>query len=113
MELIRKSHNHEVQIFSRHRTKKRWGTNNDNLASILYKSTAGRNRPVRVADGPITARCRFMKNAYWEEKVAHMQRRTATEEESGNGQKKTYWDGFKLVYSILMQLKLQICVRSA
>ena len=34
-------------------------------ASILYKSTAGRYRPVRVADGPITARCRFIKNAYW------------------------------------------------
>ena len=34
-------------------------------ASILYKSSAGRYRPVRVADGPITARYRFMKNAYW------------------------------------------------
>ena len=34
-------------------------------ASILYKSTAGRYRPVRVADGPITARCRFIKNASW------------------------------------------------
>ena len=34
-------------------------------ASILYKSTAGRYRPVRVADGPITARRRFIKNAYW------------------------------------------------
>ena len=33
-------------------------------ASILYKSTAGRYRPVRVADGPIAARCRFIKNAY-------------------------------------------------
>ena len=33
--------------------------------SILYKSTAGRYRPVRVADGPITARCRFIKNASW------------------------------------------------
>ena len=31
--------------------------------SILYKSTAGRYRPVRVADGPITARYRFIKNA--------------------------------------------------
>ena len=28
-------------------------------ASILYKSTAD-----RVADGPIAARCRFIKNAY-------------------------------------------------
>ena len=34
-------------------------------ASILYKSVAGRYRPVRVADGPITARYRFIKNAYW------------------------------------------------
>ena len=33
--------------------------------SILYKSIAGRYRPVRVADGPITARCRFIKNASW------------------------------------------------
>ena len=34
-------------------------------SSILYKSIAGRYRPVRVGDGPITARCRFMKNAHW------------------------------------------------
>ena len=34
-------------------------------ASILYKSIAGHYRPVRVADGPITARYRFIKNAYW------------------------------------------------
>ena len=33
--------------------------------SILHKSTAGRYRPVRIADGPITACCRFMKNASW------------------------------------------------
>ena len=33
--------------------------------SILHKSTAGRYRPVRVADGPITAHCRFIKNASW------------------------------------------------
>ena len=33
--------------------------------SILYKSTAGRYRPVRVADRPITARCRFIKNVSW------------------------------------------------
>ena len=33
--------------------------------SILYKSIAGRYRPVRVADGPITARYRFIKNAIW------------------------------------------------
>ena len=40
-----------------------WTTN---PASILHKSIAGRYRPVRVADGPITARCRFIKNASWE-----------------------------------------------
>ena len=34
--------------------------------SILYKSIAGRYRPVRVADGPITARYRFRKNASWD-----------------------------------------------
>ena len=33
--------------------------------SILYKSIASRYRHVRVADGPITARCRFIKNASW------------------------------------------------
>ena len=33
--------------------------------SILHKSIAGRYRPVRVADGPIMARCRFTKNASW------------------------------------------------
>ena len=33
------------------------------VESILYKSKAGSYRPVRAADGPITARCRFMKNA--------------------------------------------------
>ena len=33
--------------------------------SILYKSISGRYRPVRVADGPITARYRFIKNASW------------------------------------------------
>ena len=36
-----------------------------NPVSILHKSIAGRYRPVRVADGPITARCRFIKNASW------------------------------------------------
>ena len=40
-------------------------------ASILYKSIAGRYRPVRVADGPITARYRFIKNAYWEVPLIH------------------------------------------
>ena len=31
-----------------------------NPVSILHTSIAGRYRQVRVADGPITARCRFM-----------------------------------------------------
>ena len=38
-----------------------------NPVSILHKSIAGRYRRVRIADGPITARCRFMKNASWEQ----------------------------------------------
>ena len=33
--------------------------------NILHKSIAGRYRPVRVADGPITVRCRFINNASW------------------------------------------------
>ena len=37
-----------------------------NPASILYKSIAGRYRPVSYPDGPITACYRFIKNAYWE-----------------------------------------------
>ena len=32
-------------------------------ASILYKSIAGRYRPVSYPDGPITVRYRFIKNA--------------------------------------------------
>ena len=31
--------------------------------NILHKSIAGRYRPVRVADGPMTARCKFIENA--------------------------------------------------
>ena len=34
-------------------------------ASILYKSIAVCYRPVSYPHGPITARCRFIKNAYW------------------------------------------------
>ena len=37
-----------------------------NPAGILYKSIAGRYRPVSYPDGPITARYRFIKNASWE-----------------------------------------------
>ena len=36
-----------------------------NPVSIHYKFIAGHYRPVRVADGPITARYRFIKNASW------------------------------------------------
>ena len=35
-------------------------------ASILYKSVAGRYRPVSYHDGPITALYRFIKNDYWD-----------------------------------------------
>ena len=34
--------------------------------SILYKSIAGHYRPVRIADGPITSRYRFIKNTSWD-----------------------------------------------
>ena len=34
-------------------------------ASIIYKSIAGRYRPVSYPDGPITARYRFINNASW------------------------------------------------
>ena len=34
--------------------------------TIHYKYIAGRYRPVRLADGPITARYRFIKNASWD-----------------------------------------------
>ena len=33
--------------------------------TILYKSIAGRYRPVSYPDGPITARYRFIKNDSW------------------------------------------------
>ena len=42
-------------------------TTSRNPVSILYKSIAGRSRPVRIADGPKMARYRFIKNASWEE----------------------------------------------
>ena len=37
-----------------------------NPVSILYKSLAGRYRPVSYPDEPLTARYRFIKNASWE-----------------------------------------------
>ena len=39
----------------------------DILVRIRYKSIAGRYRSVRVADGPITACFRYIKNASWDE----------------------------------------------
>ena len=36
-----------------------------NPVSVLRKSISGRHRPVRLADGPMTARCRFTKNSSW------------------------------------------------
>ena len=36
-----------------------WRNFRDIPVSILRKSISGRHRPVRVADGPMTARCRF------------------------------------------------------
>ena len=38
----------------------------DTPENIFYKSIAGRYQPVRVADGPITARYTFIKNASWD-----------------------------------------------
>ena len=38
--------------------------NDGSPGSILYNSIAGRNRPVSYPDVPITARYRFIKNAY-------------------------------------------------
>ena len=35
-------------------------------ASILYKSIAGRYRPVNNPDGPISGSYRLIKNAYWD-----------------------------------------------
>ena len=37
----------------------------DSPASILYKSIAGRYRPVSYPDGPIRVLYRFIKNASW------------------------------------------------
>ena len=42
-----------------------------NPVSILYKSIAGRYRPVSYPDGPITAHYRFIKNAYWESQILY------------------------------------------
>ena len=41
-------------------------------ASILYRFIAGRYRPVSYPDGPITARYRFKKNAYWACSLSHL-----------------------------------------
>ena len=39
---------------------------NDFIVQHLYRSIAGRYQPVSYPDGPITARYRFIKNAYWD-----------------------------------------------
>ena len=46
--------------------------NNKKPAGILYKSIAGRYRPVSYPDGPITGRYRFIKNAYWEDLLRYL-----------------------------------------
>ena len=46
--------------------------NNHIPVSILHKSIAGRYRPVRVADGPITASYRCIKNASWDTPPQHI-----------------------------------------
>ena len=38
----------------------------DYPVSLLHKSIPGLDRPVRVADGPITVLYRFIKNASWD-----------------------------------------------
>ena len=43
-----------------------WSFRSQKTPSILYKSTAGRYRPVSYPDGPISARYRFIKNADWD-----------------------------------------------
>ena len=48
-----------------------------NPVSILYKSIAGRYRPVRVADGPIRARYRFIKQFPETEERADNSNKTA------------------------------------
>ena len=69
----RKSHNQRTEPTSYTKTRRKhtgrtaYTLYSDNIstinnpASTLYKSIAGRNRPVSYPDGPITARYRFMK----------------------------------------------------
>ena len=47
--------------------------------SILYKSIAGRYRPVNYPDGPITVRYRFIKNACWGDMFSHGSARNINE----------------------------------
>ena len=56
-------HVHEANQYNNHYYK--WCYPSKHSTKI-YSSTAGRYRPVRVADGPTTARCRFIKNASWD-----------------------------------------------
>ena len=48
--------------------------------SILSKSISRRHRPVRVADGPMTARYRFTENASWVTNKMSVQRQTCPDE---------------------------------
>ena len=65
-------HTSTCAMFSAHTSLSELKTGSDRFlyvslypASILYKSRAGRCRPVSYLDGPKTARYRFIKNAYW------------------------------------------------
>ena len=53
-------------------------------ASVLSKSIAGRYRPVSYPDGPITARYRFIKNAYWVRMAEWLVLRTSEHEVPGS-----------------------------
>ena len=65
-----------------------------NPVNILYKSKAGCYRPVRVADGPITACYRFIKNASWESATIDnkgIQPRFNAQHSGWNFQQTTFW----------------------
>ena len=54
----------QIKLPTKFPTTKHWTT--EDPTSIFYKSIAGRYRPVSYPNGPITARFRFIKNAYWD-----------------------------------------------
>ena len=51
-------------------------------ASILYKSIAGRYRPVSYPVGPITTRYSFIKNTYWVYTATHSRAELKKESET-------------------------------